>query len=62
MDMELKIANEYLNVNGIFIAKSTVSDKYFWMRCKNGTFSEEHDGFDTVQEAFDDALSYLASN
>ena len=55
-DMELKMANEYLNVNGIFVDKSTVTGKYFWMFCKNGTFSEGYSGFDTVQEAFDDAV------
>lgn len=28
----------------------------------DGALAEESDGFDTVQEAFDDALTYLADN
>ena len=60
--MELKMANEYLNVNGMFIDQCTVAGKYFWMLCENGTFIEGHSGFDTVQEAFDDAVKYLFEN
>lgn len=60
--MELKFANEILNVNGMFIDKSTVTGKYFWMAYDDGAYTTEHTGFDTVQEAFDDALTYLADN
>lgn len=60
--MELKIANEYLNVNGMFIDKCTATGKYFWMLYENGTFTKESTGFDTVQEAYDDALGYLMDN
>lgn len=57
--MELKFANEILNVNGAFIDKSTVTGKYFWMAYIGNTFTKESAEFDTVQEAFDDALTYL---
>lgn len=60
--MELKFANEILNVNGMFIDKCTATGKYFWMAYVDGALAEESDGFDTVQEAFDDALTYLADN
>lgn len=57
--MDLKYANEILNINGIFIDKCTATGKYFWMTCADGNFGKEKTGFDTVQEAFDDALTYL---
>lgn len=57
--MELKFANDILNVNGMFIDKSTVTGKYFWMAYVDGSYTKESTGFDTVQEAFDDALTYL---
>jgi hypothetical protein len=60
--MELKFANEILNVNGAFIDKCTATGKYFWMACVDGAWANEGTGFDTVQEAFDDALTYLADN
>lgn len=60
--MELKFANEILNINGVFIDKSTVTGKYFWMAYIDNTFTKESAEFDTVQEAFDDALTYLADN
>ena len=60
--MDLKFANEILNVNGMFMDKCTATGKYFWMLCEDGTFTKESTGFDTVQETFDDALTYLADN
>lgn len=60
--MELKFANEILNINGIFIDKCTATGKYFWMTCVYVTDAKERTGFDTVQEAFDDALGYLVNN
>lgn len=60
--MELKFANEILNVNGMFIDKCIATGKYFWMLCENGAYTKERTGFDTVQEAFDDALTYLTDN
>ena len=60
--MELKLANEILNINGMFIDKCTVTGKYFWMLYENRTYSNERTGFNTVQEAFDDAIGYIADN
>ena len=60
--MELKFANEILNINGMFIDKCIATGKYFWMLCENGTYTNERTGFNTVQEAFDDAIGYLADN
>lgn len=57
--MELKYANKILNINGVFIDKCIASGKYFWMTCVDGVFGTEHTGFNTVQEAFDDAIDYL---
>ena len=59
MDNELRVVNEFLNVNGMFIDKCTATGKYFWMLCENGTYTDEKTGFDTVQEAFDDAMNCL---
>ena len=58
--MELEYANRILGVNNIFIAKCTVTSKYFWMVYDNGVFPKQKEGFETVQEAFDDAVYYLS--
>jgi hypothetical protein len=58
--MELKYANNILNTNNVFVDKCTVTGKYFWMVYDNGVFPKQRTGFDTVQEAFDNALGYFA--
>ena len=59
MDMELKYANEVLNINGVFVDKCIVNSKYFWIVYNDGVFVKKSAYFDTVQRAFDDAVDYL---
>lgn len=57
--MELNFANEILIRYSAFVDKCTVTGKYFWTACVDGTFTNNGDSFNTVQEAFDDAIHYL---
>lgn len=60
--MELEYANKILNINNAFVDKCPVTGKYFWTVYADGIFPKQNTGFfDTVQEAFDDALEYLAT-
>ena len=69
-NVELRFANEILNAftnellraNGVFIDKCTATGKYFWMVWFDENFSAEGTGFDTIKEAYEDVLDYLAKH